>query len=58
MATIARLSSKEDYTSLLDRYDTWMLDCDGVIWMGDNALDGIAEALSILRSRSRDPQAC
>jgi ribonucleotide monophosphatase NagD (HAD superfamily) len=41
------------YTSLSD---TWML--DGVIWMGDQALGGIADTLSILRSRRRGSQAC
>lgn len=48
----ARLSIKQDYESLLDRYDTWLFDCDGVLWQGDRLIDGIVEVLDLLRSRS------
>lgn len=48
----ARLSSAEDYAALLDKYDTWMFDCDGVLWNGDRLIDGAVEVLSILRRNS------
>ncbi|KAF8893092.1 HAD-like domain-containing protein [Infundibulicybe gibba] len=48
-----RLSSAEDYATLLDKYDTWMFDCDGVLWHGDRVIDGIVEVLDILRSRNK-----
>jgi hypothetical protein len=47
-----RLSSSEDYEALLEKYDTWMFDCDGVIWSEDHAIDGAIQALDLLRSRS------
>ncbi|EPQ50774.1 2-phosphoglycolate phosphatase [Gloeophyllum trabeum ATCC 11539] len=49
----ARLSSKEDYESLLDKYDTWMFDCDGVLWNGDRLVDGAVKVLEILRSHKK-----
>lgn len=48
----ARLSTLEDYQSLLDKYDTWMFDCDGVIWSGDRLIDGSVEVLKLLRTHS------
>lgn len=49
-----RLASKnaECYQELLDKYDTWMLDCDGVLWRGDNVIDGVVEVLQMLRDQS------
>ena len=49
----AHLSSKEDYESLLDKYDTWMFDCDGVLWHGDRPIDGAVEVLDILRKQGK-----
>lgn len=47
-----RLSTPSDYESLLDKYDTWMFDCDGVLWSGDHSIDGAIQVLDILRNRS------
>lgn len=47
-----RLSSPKEYEELLDKYDTWMFDCDGVLWSGDKSIEGAIEVLDILRSRS------
>jgi 4-nitrophenyl phosphatase len=47
-----RLSSTQDYAALLDKYDTWMFDCDGVLWRGDRIIDGVVDVLELLRSRS------
>jgi 4-nitrophenyl phosphatase len=35
-----RLDTKtpERYQELLDKYDTWMFDCDGVLWLGDRLI--------------------
>lgn len=49
----ARLSSPEDYTKLLDAYDTWMFDCDGVLWNGDSTVEGAIEVLKLLRTHSK-----
>jgi hypothetical protein len=48
----SRLTSPSDYTQLLEKYDTWMFDCDGVLWTGDRLIDGAKEVLSILRKHS------
>jgi len=42
----------EGYNALLDRFDTWLFDCDGVLWHGDTVIDGAVEVLQLLRSRS------
>ena len=54
-AMAARLSSKQDYENLLDKYDTWLFDCDGVLWEGDRLIDGATEVLGILRRLSMFP---
>lgn len=46
------LVSKEEYSRLLQDYDTWLFDCDGVLWHGDNLVEGAVEVLSYLRSQS------
>ncbi|PPQ67838.1 hypothetical protein CVT24_003144 [Panaeolus cyanescens] len=49
----ARLSSLEDYKKILDDYDTWLFDCDGVLWRGDHLIEGVVEVLDILRQRNK-----
>lgn len=41
-----------EYAALLDKYDTWLFDCDGVIWRGDHIIEGVIDVLEILRERS------
>ncbi|KZS96822.1 2-phosphoglycolate phosphatase [Sistotremastrum niveocremeum HHB9708] len=48
-----RLSSAAEYKSLLENYDTWMFDCDGVLWHGDRLIDGALEVLSLLREQKK-----
>ncbi len=48
----ARLSTRGDYISLLDKYDTWLFDCDGVLWQGDTLVEGATEVLQLLRHHS------
>jgi 4-nitrophenyl phosphatase len=40
------------YQALLDKYDTWLFDCDGVLWNGDRLVEGAKEALKLLRNQS------
>lgn len=49
----ARLTLKEDYENLLDKYDTWLFDCDGVLWGGDTLIEGVVEVLQFLRSHKK-----
>lgn len=44
-----RLTTAEEYRSLLDKYDTFLFDCDGVIWTGPTLVPGIKEVLTMLR---------
>lgn len=46
------LSKPEDYEALLRDYDTWLFDCDGVLWRGDNLIEGVTDVLDLLRRRS------
>jgi 4-nitrophenyl phosphatase len=49
----ARLKTVGDYAALLEKYDTWFFDCDGVLWSGDLVTDGAAEVLQMLRKYSK-----
>ncbi|KAI1144497.1 4-nitrophenylphosphatase [Hypoxylon sp. FL0543] len=37
----------------LDKFDVFLLDCDGVLWSGDHLFDGIVETLEMLRARGK-----
>lgn len=43
----------EDMEQLVDQYDTWLLDCDGVIWLGEEAVPGVPDTLAELRRRGK-----
>jgi 4-nitrophenyl phosphatase len=45
-------ASSQDYETLLDKYDTWIFDCDGVLWHGDRIIDGVVDVLKFLRQKS------
>lgn len=40
------------YKALVDKFDTWLFDCDGVLWNGDVPVDGAKEVLEMLRIQS------
>lgn len=48
-----RLKTQDDYKDVLDRYDTWLFDCDGVLWHDDHLIDGVIEVLEMLRRSSK-----
>ncbi|KAF9425852.1 hypothetical protein BGZ94_007162 [Podila epigama] len=48
-----KLSTVEDYKEFLDKYDTFLLDCDGVLWHGSNVLDGILDTVNFLRKNDK-----
>ncbi|CAN6239958.1 unnamed protein product [Urochloa humidicola] len=49
-ATAAKL---EDADALIDSVETFIFDCDGVIWKGDKLIDGVPETLDLLRSKEK-----
>jgi len=50
--TFLEKGARDQYRALLDKYDTWLFDCDGVLWNGDQLVDGAKEVLEILRRQS------
>ncbi|KAA8494047.1 Phosphoglycolate phosphatase 1B, chloroplastic [Porphyridium purpureum] len=38
---------------LLDTVNTFIFDCDGVIWRGDSVIDGVPETLDFLRAQGK-----
>jgi len=45
------LTSREALTSIVDPFDTFLFDCDGVLYNGDMAIDGAVEVTDMLRSK-------
>ncbi|KAI5453761.1 hypothetical protein NCC49_005574 [Naganishia albida] len=52
--TAQRLDTPEQYAALLDKFDTFLFDCDGVIWTGPTLVPGITDVLTLLRSRGKN----
>jgi len=50
--TFLEKGARDQYRALLDKYDTWLFDCDGVLWNGDQLVDGAKEVLEMLRRQS------
>lgn len=50
--TFLEKGTRAQYEALLDKYDTWLFDCDGVLWNGDRLVDGAKEVLGMLRRQS------
>ncbi|KAJ2462194.1 hypothetical protein EV174_007145, partial [Coemansia sp. RSA 2320] len=49
----ARLATRDDYEAFVDRHDTFLFDCDGVIWRGNTAIDNVPATLDMLRKRGK-----
>lgn len=48
-----KLNESKEYEELIDKFDTWLFDCDGVLWRGSTLIDGAKEFLELLRSRGQ-----
>ena len=44
---------RTDYAELIEKYDTFLFDCDGVLWKGEQVIQGAAEVMGYLRSKRR-----
>ncbi|KFK31349.1 hypothetical protein AALP_AA6G100700 [Arabis alpina] len=53
MATPQLLSSS-NLKSLFDSVNTFLFDCDGVIWKGETLIDGVSQTLDLLRSKGKN----
>ncbi|KAI8988677.1 HAD-like domain-containing protein [Pilobolus umbonatus] len=47
------LSDKESRDKFIDSYDTFLFDCDGVLWEGKNTFPQIREAMTALRQKGK-----
>ncbi|KAI8926752.1 HAD-like domain-containing protein [Entophlyctis helioformis] len=48
-----QLATAADLDSFLAKYDTFLLDCDGVLWLGNNLIPGVADALARMRAAGK-----
>lgn len=48
-----KISSKEQVATLLDQYDYFLFDCDGVLWLGDHLLPSVCETLDLLKQHKK-----
>jgi 4-nitrophenyl phosphatase len=46
----SKVNTKEQIKHILDTHDTFIFDCDGVIWLGDHAIPGAIQSLKLLKS--------
>ncbi|VDB96671.1 unnamed protein product [Peniophora sp. CBMAI 1063] len=53
MSTRLDPQNSQAYVDLIDKYDTWLFDCDGVLWRGDTVIEGIKEVLALLRKKNK-----
>lgn len=49
----SKISSREAAKALLDQYDYFLFDCDGVIWLGDHLLPSAAETIDLLKQLNK-----
>lgn len=47
------LSDKESLKSLIENNDVFLFDCDGVVWRGNNIINGIVECYNWLKSLNK-----
>ncbi|KAK3020500.1 hypothetical protein RJ639_045442 [Escallonia herrerae] len=52
---VARASAQplKNADQLIDSVETFIFDCDGVIWKGDSLIDGVPQTLDMLRSKGK-----
>ncbi|KAK9763968.1 hypothetical protein K7432_008924 [Basidiobolus ranarum] len=48
-----KITTAEEANNFLNTFDTFLFDCDGVLWEGNRVLDGVRETLSLLRQQGK-----
>lgn len=48
-----KITTKDQALELLDKYDYYLFDCDGVIWLGDHLLPSVVETLQLLKDKKK-----
>ncbi|EGF83213.1 hypothetical protein BATDEDRAFT_21714 [Batrachochytrium dendrobatidis JAM81] len=51
--TPVSLNSHDHIMHVVSKYDTFLLDCDGVLWQGNVLISGVADTLKMLRSMGK-----
>ncbi|RKP24001.1 HAD-like domain-containing protein [Syncephalis pseudoplumigaleata] len=51
MAT--KLTTREAVNAFIDRHDTFLFDCDGVLWYGHTLIPGVDKTLELLRRKGK-----
>ncbi|KAF9304385.1 hypothetical protein BGZ74_001686 [Mortierella antarctica] len=51
--TPQKLNTVEEYKSFVDKFDTFLLDLDGVLWHGSHVLDGVVDTVDFLRKNGK-----
>lgn len=54
MSTV-KISTKQQALDLVEKYDTFLFDCDGVIWIGNELLPKVSETLKMLQDKGKKP---
>ncbi|KAI8054421.1 HAD-like domain-containing protein [Syncephalis plumigaleata] len=49
----SKLTTKEEVNAFIDRFDTFLFDCDGVLWYGHTLIPGVEKALELLRNKGK-----
>ncbi|KTW31064.1 4-nitrophenylphosphatase [Pneumocystis jirovecii RU7] len=49
-----QLLTKSDYQNFLSEFDTFLFDCDGVLWKGTKLLPNVPETLNFIRSKGKN----
>ncbi|KAG5946474.1 hypothetical protein E4U59_003852 [Claviceps monticola] len=44
---------KAAINEFIDKFDTFLFDCDGVLWSGDHVFDGVPETIRMLKARGK-----
>lgn len=52
------LETLEEYRQLVDTVDTFLLDCDGVIYHGPVVVEGVKEVLKMFRAAGKPETTC
>lgn len=48
-----KITTATQVNTILDRYDYFLFDCDGVIWLGDQILPHVVETLALLKKHNK-----
>lgn len=49
-----KINTKQQVLSLLDAYDYFLFDCDGVLWLGDHVFPNVPETLQLLKKLKKE----